>query len=89
MSTYDNKFKTLEVLQESGSLIITGYGDALMGYAEQFNGELVAVYDIDKCISITAEDMPYADAIDYFYFNIHGAYMGEKGPLFVRLDENL
>ncbi len=89
MSTYDNKFKTLEVLQESGSLIVTGYGDALIGYTEQFNGEIVAVYDIDKCIDITAEDMPYADAIDYFYFYIHGAYMGSKGPIFIRLDENL
>jgi hypothetical protein len=89
MSTYDDKIKTLEVLKEHGSLIVSGYGAALMGYTENFNRNIVAVYDLDRCIDITAEDMPYADAIDYFYFNIHGAYMGENNPIFIRLDKNI
>jgi len=89
MSTYDKKLRTLEVLREAGAMIVTGYGEALMGYVEQFSGDIVAVYDIDKCIDITAQDMPYADAIDYYYFNIHGAYMGKKGPLFMRQDHNI
>lgn len=88
MATYNDKLRTLQVLKESEAMIITGFGEALMGYCD-FHGELVAAYDIDKCIDIIAQDMDYDDAIDYFYFNIHSAYVGKSGPIFIRLDHNI
>jgi len=88
MATYDDKLRTLEVLRDSDAMIVTGFGEALMGYCD-FRGNLVASYDIDKCIDIIAQDMPYEDAIEYFYFNIHGAYVGESSPIFIRLDHNI
>ena len=88
MATYDDKLRTLEVLRDSDAMIVTGFGEALMGYCD-FRGNLVASYDIDKCIDIIAQVMPSEYAIEYFYLNIHGAYAGESSPIFIRLDHNI
>ena len=42
-------------------------------------------YDYDKVIEILTEDMSYEDAVEYFEFNIIGAWMGETTPLFIRV----
>jgi len=40
MATYDDKLRTLEVLRDSDAMIVTGFGEALMGYCD-FRGNLV------------------------------------------------
>lgn len=32
---------------------------------------------------ITKEDMTHEDALDHFYYNVSGAYVGEYTPIFV------
>jgi hypothetical protein len=36
-----------------------------------------------------ALDMDYVDAMEYFDFNIQGAYLGEKTPLFISMDQDI
>ena len=40
-------------------------------------------YDVNKIIEILARDMSEDEAVEYFEFNILGAYMGERTPVFV------
>jgi hypothetical protein len=82
------KTKTYEVLAGTEALILSGFTKALLGYTD-FNGNILAVYDMDKCIDIFAEDMPYDEAVEHFYLKVHGAKFIMGNPMFVRLDKNL
>lgn len=62
-------------------LIAVGFDDCVIGLTFR-DGELVALYSADAVIGKLAKDMSYEDAVDYFEFNIEGAYMGEKTPVF-------
>mgnify|MGYP004459849741 CR=1 FL=1 len=63
-------------------LLANGFEKAFLGIGRQFNKEL-AVYDYDKCIDILTKDMCREDAVEYFEFNVVGAYVGEDTPIFV------
>lgn len=47
-----------------------------------------AIYDADAMIAvlISRDDMDYEDAVEYFWFNIDGAYVGEETPIYVFLN---
>ena len=73
-----------ELAERSGideMLFADGYDDALIGYTD--GG--VAVYSIESIIRImiTQEEMTEEDALDHFYYNVSGAYVGEYTPIFV------
>tara|TARA_R100000008_G_C3584893_1_gene171429 strand:- start:3165 stop:3470 length:306 start_codon:yes stop_codon:yes gene_type:complete len=71
-------------------LFADGFDEALIGYIERAGMPTIACYDKYKCIEILANDMTYEEAIEYFYFNTAGAYVGENTPcFFTRIeDEN-
>ena len=72
---------------EETALTADGFDDCVIGLAYQFNQPLV-VYSKQKIITQLMKDMSREDALEYFYFNIAGAYMGESTPLFMEdLDE--
>ena len=72
-----------EDLDCEGLLFADGFDEAIIGVAERIGMEPVVAYDINKIIEILARDMPKEDAVEYFEFNILGAYMGERTPVFV------
>ena len=39
-------------------------------------------------IDILAESMDYEEAVEYFEYNVIGAYVGEQTPIFLRYPEN-
>jgi len=80
-----DKDELMEELTDHECLLADGFNDALIGISEGMNP--VAVYDTDKCIDILMKDsnINHEDALDYFYFNVVGAYVGEKTPLFIRM----
>ena len=47
--------------------------------------QLVACYDRDICLDILMKDGvgSYEDAFEYFEYNIAGAWVGDKTPMFV------
>ena len=68
-------------------LFADGFDDALIGYIERAGMSSIACYDKQKCIDILAKDMSHEDAIEYFYFNVIGAYVGDNTPcFFTRID---
>ena len=69
-------------------LFADGFDDALIGYIERAGMPSIACYDKYKCIEILARDMTYEEAIEYFYFNTAGAYVGENTPCFLTRPED-
>lgn len=68
------------------ALFADGFEDALIGYVEIFS-KTIALYDRDKCIEILMkrDGMDYEGAIEFFDFNVTGAYVGESTPGFATL----
>ena len=48
----------------------------------------VLVYSAEACINILIErdGMDYEEAVEFFEFNVTGAYMGKQTPIFVYTD---
>lgn len=72
--------------KEGAYLQADGFEDALIGFAWPLDtGVKVAVYDRNKCVEILQErdGMSEIDAIEFFDFNVSGAYVGEHTPMFV------
>ena len=72
-------------------LFADGFDEALIGTGDRFGfSGPVAVYDMDKCFEILEErdGMEYEDAVEYFNYNVIGAWVGDGTPIFVRLVEN-
>ena len=56
-----------------------GLDKAIIGI-DEYSTRLI--YSYTKIIKILMEDMTREDAEDYFQFNIHQAYVGEKTPIY-------
>jgi capsule polysaccharide modification protein KpsS len=69
-------------------LFADGFDDALVGYIERAGMPSIACYDKHKCIEILAKDMTHEEAVEYFYFNTAGAYVGENTPCFLTRTED-
>ena len=82
------------------ALLWDGFDEAIIGMAERINLGPVVAYDVDKIIEIlmrdmevdekdldedrTFESLKYEMAIEYFEYNIKGAWMGEFTPVFIQ-----
>lgn len=76
----------IESYPDEEFLSADGFDDALIGVAAiKQTAQFVLVYSRMKCINILMErdSMTYEEAEEYFDFNVEGAYMGEKTPIFV------
>ena len=69
----------VEAYPETEFLIADGFDDAIIGY-HQSSERLI--YSIKKCIEILMkEGMEEEDALEHFYYNVEGSYVGEKTPI--------
>ena len=71
------------------ALIADGLDEALIGVAERINLGPVASYSVEKIYEIlmTRDGMTYEEAIEFFEYNIKGAWMGEYTPVYVYTNE--
>ena len=62
-----------------------GFDDAIIGVVQRIGVQAIC-YDQDKVIEILIErdGMTYEEAIEYFEFNIAGAWVGESTPFFLQ-----
>lgn len=58
-----------------------GFDEAFLGVTTEDPPR--AVYSVAKCLKVLERDMSPVDAVDYFAFNVAGAYVGEQTPLFI------
>lgn len=61
-----------------------GHDNAIVGLGRQFNTYSV-IYNQNIVIENLCRDMSYEDALEYFEYNIAGAYVGENTPTFLSL----
>ena len=68
-----------------GAKTADGFEKALLGFGHQFNTP-VAVYSKDRCLHVLMErdGMSREDAIEYFDFNVAGAWVGASTPVFLQ-----
>ena len=79
--TYKNYLELLiELYPEDEFLIADGFDDAVIG-VDYASTRLI--YSCKKCLKILIEDegMEPEDAIEHFQYNVAGAYVGEKTPI--------
>jgi hypothetical protein len=56
-----------------------GFDDAVIGVDEK---TMRLIYSVGRCIEILVEDgMTMEDALEYFDFNVSGAWVGDKTPI--------
>lgn len=74
--------KLSKILEDYENVLIAdGFDDAVIGIEPM---TMRVVYDIDKVIEILMDQgMDHDEAIEYYEFNIVGAYVGKQTPLFV------
>lgn len=73
----------LEPFLDHDLLLLDGFDDCFVGVVERFGGVFAACYDYDQIIATLMQDMDYDAAVEFFAFNIAGAYVGEATPVFL------
>jgi hypothetical protein len=69
----------IEAYPDTEFLIADGFDDAVIGYHQPSER---LIYSIKKCIEILIkEGMEEEDALEHFYYNVEGSYVGEKTPI--------
>ncbi len=69
-------------------LYADGFDDCILGMTFR-DSTPVVLYSSSRIIQSLSKDMPEEEAIEYFEFNINGAYVGERTPMYVEtLDYN-
>lgn len=69
--------------REEQALFADGLEPAFVGLGYQFTTP-VTVYSRTKVLQIYQRDgMTYEEAVEYFDFNVAGAYVGEQTPVFL------
>jgi len=65
-------------------MFVDGFEDAIVGVAERCSTPPVVVYDREKCLEIlVAGGLTYEEAVEYFEFNVAGAWFGDRTPFFL------
>ena len=72
--------RIIETYPEDVFLKANGFDDAIIGVDES---SMRLIYSELKCIDILQEEheMTLIDAIEYFEYNVKGAYVGEGTPI--------
>lgn len=78
------KQEIIELYEDDDMLFADGFDDCIIG----ITSNNIVLYYTDKMISVLIKDgMSYEDAIDHWSFNIEGAYVGERTPIYMTVFE--
>ena len=75
--------KITEAFPDCEFLQADGFDEAIIGVDDV---SMRLIYSISKSIKILEKDMSYEEAVEYFEFNVSGAYVGEKTPIWCNDD---
>lgn len=64
-------------------LLADGYDDCVIGIAYEAGRPSRVAYDRSGVIQSLMKEMTWEDAEEFFEFNIVGAYVGERTPVFI------
>ena len=72
--------RIMEIYPDEDILKADGFDDAIIGVDYQHT-EPRLIYSVTKCLEILEKDMDSEEAMEYFDYNVRGAYVGEKTPI--------
>ena len=78
--------EVLESLENYSEELIKmdSFDECIIGICLRYGQEACVAYDYDMVIAENmAQGMTYEEAVDYFYYNQIGAYVGDHTPCFV------
>ena len=59
-----------------------------MGVGERYGGPPVAVLDVEKMLTqLEGQGMTREDAVEYFEYNVLGAFVGEPSPVYLHIPD--
>ena len=65
-------------------LLAEGFDKAFIGIGSRAGDDDIAVYDLEKCVNILVDSgMTHEEAAEYIDYNVLGAYVGPRTPLFL------
>ena len=66
--------------------LLDGFDEAVVGYGKVGGGELIAIYDRDRILSLLVRGgMSPEEGEQFIEFNLEGAYAGPDAPVIARL----
>jgi len=78
--------RILENYPDEDFLKADGFDNAILGVDEK---SMRLIYSVQKCIDILMDDgTSWLDAWEYFSYNMEGAYVGDKTPIWCNDLEN-
>ena len=75
----------IETYPDENVMLADGFEDAFIGIVSGVQQEPVACYDRARCIAILSarDGMTEEDAEEFFAFNVEGAWVGDRTPVFL------
>jgi len=67
-----------EMYSDETFTLADGFDDAIIGVEER---TMRVIYSVQKCIEILCKTMKFDEAVEHFEFNVKGAYVGDKTPI--------
>jgi hypothetical protein len=68
----------VERYEDETFLKADGFDEAIIGVDETSSR---LIYSVSMCIEILMRDMSEEEALEYFSYNVSGAYVGEQTPI--------
>lgn len=80
----ENYWRTKMQDQNPQALSVDDLDDAIVGIAVRCGQPALYVYDSQKCVEVLMRNNKWSEeeALEWFSFNIEGAWLGEHTPLF-------
>ena len=72
------------------ALMCDGFDEAVIGMAERPNLGPVVAYSVSKILDIMVnrDGMTYEEALEFYEYNIAGAWMGEHTPIYITTNQD-
>ena len=68
-------------------LVLDGFDDAIVGVVRRIGLEAICYSEELVLKQLVNQGMTYNEAIEYYEFNIIGAWVGEHTPLFLTIED--
>jgi hypothetical protein len=83
-----NQSEIIEVIAKSNpkARLLTGFDEAIVGLGRTAGGEVIAIYDRDRILSLLVRGgMSPLEGEEFVSFNLELAYAGPDAPVIARL----
>jgi len=77
--------KILDIYPNENFLRTDGFDDCIIGVSHRYGEPLLLAYDKEKVIKklMKRDNMTREDALEFYTFNIIGAWVGKQTPVFI------